>query len=88
MAASIWRAGRFDRQVLVDRPDKKGRIYVPSGAANRVYRVDPKTREIVAYLMPRKDFDVKEMNIDPISKNVVWMANVRNARLIKLEPLD
>ena len=28
---ALLRAGRFDRQVLVDRPDKKGRIADPAG---------------------------------------------------------
>ena len=46
------------------------------------------TGEIVIYLMPTRDFDVKTMSIDPVTKGAVWMANTRNARLIKVEPLD
>jgi virginiamycin B lyase len=69
-------------------PDAKGRVYSPAGAADRVFRVDSKTGEVIAYLMPVKDFDVKQATIDPVGKKAVWMANVRNARLIKIEPLD
>jgi virginiamycin B lyase len=69
-------------------PDRNGRVYSPSSTTDRVYRLDPKTGEIVAYLMPTRDFDVKQMSIDPVSRRAVWMANVRNARLIKIEPLD
>jgi cell division protease FtsH len=29
---ALLRAGRFDRQVLVDRPDKSGRVADPAGA--------------------------------------------------------
>jgi cell division protease FtsH len=32
---ALLRAGRFDRQVLVDRPDKKGRVRHPEGAHAR-----------------------------------------------------
>ncbi len=68
--------------------DRNGRVYAPSNTSDRVLRVDPKTGEIVIYLMPVRDFDVKTMTVDPVSKNAVWMANTRNARLVKLEPLD
>ncbi len=69
-------------------PDAAGRVYSTSGASDRVYRVDPKTREVVSYLMPTRDFDSKEPVVDPVTQRAVWMSNVRNARLIKLEPLD
>ena len=69
-------------------PDAKGRVYSPAGAADRVFRLDPKTNEVIGYLMPTQDFDVKQANIDPTDKKTVWMANVRNARIVKLESLD
>ncbi len=69
-------------------PDAKGRVYSPAGAADRVFRLDPGTGEMVAFLMPTKDFDSKQVSIDPLNKTTVWMANVRNARLIKIEPLE
>jgi streptogramin lyase len=69
-------------------PDGKGRVYAPSNTSDHLMRVDPKTGEVVEYLMPVRDFDVKQLAIDPVSKNAVWMANVRNARIIKVEPLD
>jgi streptogramin lyase len=69
-------------------PDAKGRIYSPGGAADRVFQLDPKTGEVVAFLMPTRDFDSKQLSIDPINKKIVWLANVRNARIVKIEPLD
>ena len=68
--------------------DKQGRVYSPSNTSDRVVRVDPKTGEIVIYLMPVRDFDTKQMTVDPVGKKAVWFANTRNARLVKLEPLD
>lgn len=69
-------------------PDAKGRVYSPSAASDRVFQVDPKTGEVVAFLMPTRDFDSKQVSIDPVSKRIVWLANTRNARMIKIEPLD
>ena len=69
-------------------PDGDGQVYVPSNTSDRVFRLDTNTGEIVEYLMPTRDFDAKQMVIDPVSRRAVWMANVRNARLIKIEPLD
>jgi streptogramin lyase len=69
-------------------PDAGGRVYSPSGASDRVFQLDPKTGEVVAFLMPTRDFDSKQVSIDPISKKIVWLANTRNARLVKIEPLD
>ena len=84
-----WSSGiKWSGTYTASTPDGKGRVYSPAGAADRVFRVDPKTNEVIGYLMPTNDFDVKQATIDPVSKKVLWMANVRNARLIKLEPLD
>ena len=69
-------------------PDREGHVYAPSNTADRVMRLDPATGEIVEYLMPTRDFDAKQLVIDPVTGRAVWMANVRNARLIKIEPLD
>ena len=59
-----------------------------AGAADRVFRLDPKTNEVIGYLMPTQDFDVKQAVIDPSNPKVLWMGNERNARLMKLEALD
>ena len=69
-------------------PDAKGRVYSPSNTSDRVFQLDPKTGKVVAFLMPTRDFDSKQVSIDPVSKKTVWLANTRNARIIKIEPLD
>ena len=69
-------------------PDREGQVYVPSNTSDRVFRLDTNSGEIVEYLMPTRDFDAKQVVVDPISERAVWLANVRNARLIKIEPLD
>jgi virginiamycin B lyase len=69
-------------------PDKHGRVYAPSHSADRVMRADSKTGEVVVYLMPTMDFDSKQMRIDPTDGTSLLFANTRNARIVKLEPLD
>jgi virginiamycin B lyase len=69
-------------------PDKNGRVYSPSNTSDRLFRVDSKSGEIVTYLMPTRDFDTKQLKVDPVSRDVLWFANTRNARIVKVEPLD
>jgi streptogramin lyase len=86
---SEWDAGiKWSSPYTSSIPDGKGRVYSPSNTSDRVFQLDPKTGKVVAYLMPTRDFDSKQVSIDPVSKKIVWMANTRNARLIKIEPLD
>ncbi|RWQ47830.1 MAG: ATP-dependent metallopeptidase FtsH/Yme1/Tma family protein [Mesorhizobium sp.] len=55
---ALLRAGRFDRQVLVDRPDKQGRVQIlkvnaveriVAGLEKRNRLLNPREREVVAY---------------------------------------
>ena len=69
-------------------PDAKGRVYVSSNMSERVLRLDPKTGEIIEYLVPTA-FDSKKILHDPTSKRTtIWFNNKRTARLLRLEPLD
>jgi streptogramin lyase/DNA-directed RNA polymerase subunit RPC12/RpoP len=98
------RAGMFDTKTEKfqewDLPDKyatpysssiqdsKGRVYLSSNMSERVYRVDTKTGEVASYQMPG-NFDSKKITIDKsTNKPVVWMANTRAARIVRVEPLD
>ena len=56
--------------------------------SERVLRLDPETGEVVEYQVPT-DFDSKELIFDPTTdRAVLWMANTRNARFLRVEPLD
>ncbi len=50
--AALLRAGRFDRQVLVDRPDRKGRIAILTIHAKRITLAPDVSIEQVAALTP------------------------------------
>ena len=49
---ALLRAGRFDRQVLVDRPDKTGRLAILQLHARGVPLANPKDLETVAAMTP------------------------------------
>jgi cell division protease FtsH len=49
---ALLRAGRFDRQVLVDRPDKKGRIQILKVHASKIKLAPDADAEKVAALTP------------------------------------
>lgn len=69
-------------------PDRNGYVFASSNMSERVLRLDTKTGEVIEYQVPT-DFDSKELILDPTTKKTaVWMANTRNARILKVEPLD
>jgi streptogramin lyase len=69
-------------------PDPKGRVYAPSNMAERLYRVDTKTNEIIAYQWPT-EFDTKKiwMRQGP-NGPTLWFTNMRTARVSRVEILD
>jgi streptogramin lyase len=80
---------KYSTPYTVSGPDRNGYVYTPSNMAERLMRVDTKTGEVVEYQIPT-DFDTKKILLDPTAGNrtVVWMANTRNARLVRVEPID
>jgi len=79
---------KYTTPYTVSVPDKNGRVYASSNMSDRVLRLDPKTREVIEYLMPTQ-LDSKKIAIDQTTAGVtVWMANTRTARILKIEPLD
>jgi len=86
--AQRWAAPLYSTPYTSSIPDRNGHVYAPSNMSERLMRLDPKTREIVEYLMPT-EFDTKKLAYDPTASNVVlWMTNKRTARITKVEPLD
>lgn len=83
-----WALRKYSTPYTVSVPDRNGHVYAPSNMSERVIRLNPKTGEVVEYLMPTQ-FDSKKISVHPRKdRTEIWMANTRNARLVKLEPLD
>ena len=83
-----WPVRAYAQPYTSTTPDPKGYVYSPSNMSERLMRLNPATGEVVEYLMPG-NFDVKKIAYDPTTTRVVmWMANTRNARMLRVEPLD
>ena len=83
-----WNVRKYSTPYTVSVPDRNGYVYASSNMSERLIRLDPTTGEIVEYLMPTQ-FDSKKIAVHPATdRTILWMANTRNARLLKVEPLD
>ena len=86
-----WRLDAYSGPYTSSHPDKKGRVYAPSNMAERLYRVDQNTNDIIAYQWPT-EFDTKKINYQPgtdhSDKPVLWFTNMRTARVSRVEVLD
>ena len=79
---------KYTTPYTVTSPDRNGYVYASSNMTERLARLDPSTGEIIEYQMPT-DFDSKKIAHDPTTGGTtLWMANTRNARVIRVEPLD
>jgi len=86
-----WRLDAYAGPYTSSHPDKKGRVYAPSNMAERLYRVDQNTNDIIAYQWPT-EFDTKKINYQPgtdhSDRPVLWFTNMRTARVSRVEVLD
>jgi virginiamycin B lyase len=83
-----WPLRKYSTPYAASLPDKDGHVWAPSNMSDRLFRLNPETGEIVEYLMPT-ELDTKEIEFDPTSDGVsALMTNMRNARVLRVEPLD
>jgi cell division protease FtsH len=78
---ALLRAGRFDRQVLVDRPDKKGRVDILKVHTRQVKLADKVALESVAALTP----GFTGADLANLVNEAALVATRRNATEITLE---
>ena len=83
-----WDLPEYSTPYTASVPDKNGYVYASSNMSERLLRLDPRTGEVIEYQMPT-EFDAKKIVYDPTTDDVVlWMSNMRTARITKVEPLD
>ena len=83
-----WEVPEYSTPYTVSIPDKNGYVYASSNMSERLIRLEPKTGTVIEYQMPT-EFDAKKIAYDPTTENVVlWMSNMRVARIMKVEFLD
>ena len=79
---------KYTTPYTVSRPDNNGYVYASSNMSERILRLNTNTGEVIEYQIPT-DFDAKKIGHDPTTNGVaLWMANTRNARVTRVEPLD
>ncbi|MEA2977415.1 MAG: virginiamycin lyase [Alphaproteobacteria bacterium] len=68
--------------------DKNGELWTGGMNSDRILRVDTKTGQSVAYLLPRQT-NVRRVFVDNSTSPVTfWVGNNHGGSIIKLEPLD
>ena len=83
-----------DDRVLVDssvkriRSLKNGEVWTGSMLNDRVARLDPKTDQIVEYLLPRST-NIRRVFVDDSgARPALWVGSNHGASIVKVEPLD
>ena len=83
-----WELPTYTGPYTASHPDAKGRVYAPSNMAERLYRLDTKTNQVIAYQWPT-EFDTKKINQEPAKdRTILWFTNMRTARVSRVEVLD
>lgn len=68
--------------------DRNGDVWEINEASDRVGRLDPRTGEIVNYLLPRRA-NIRRVFVDDRTSPVsVWFGSNLSAAVVKVEPLD
>jgi len=83
-----WPLRKYSTPYTASAPDKQDYVWAPSNMSDRIFRLNPQTGEVLEYLMPT-EMDTKEIEFSPTDKGVsALMANMRTARIVRVEPLD
>jgi streptogramin lyase len=71
------------------RPDRNGEVWVSNFATDRLFRYNPKTKELTGYLIPEY-YDSRKVSVGDSNtgKPTVWLGSKNTAHLIRVEPLD
>jgi streptogramin lyase len=68
--------------------DRNGDVWAGGQLSDRVVRLDPKTGEMLEYLLPEKT-DIRHAFVDNAPKHpTFWVGNNHGAAIIEVEPLD
>ena len=68
--------------------DKNGEVWSGGEYSDRVLRLNPKTGEMVEYLLPEFT-NIRRVFVDNSTTPVTfWVGNNHDASIVKLEPLD
>jgi virginiamycin B lyase len=68
--------------------DKSGELWTGGMTTDRVVRLNPKSGQVIEYLMP-KDTNMRRVYVDDKTTPVTfWTGSNHSASIVKVEPLD
>jgi virginiamycin B lyase len=71
------------------KTDKTGEAWTSGMGADLVDRLDPKSGKFTEYLLPTVNANIRHIDIDNSSTPIaVWVAEVHQGKIAKIEPLD
>ena len=69
-------------------PDDHGEVWAGGMFTDRVARLDPKTSQIIEYLLPRST-NIRRVYVDSSTNpSTFWAGSNHGASIVKMEPLD
>src|SRR5271169_711256 len=71
------------------KADKNGEAWTSGMGADLVDRLDPKTGKFTEYMLPTVNANIRHIDVDNSTSPVaVWVAEVHQGKIAKIEPLD
>jgi len=68
--------------------DKSGFVYTGGMTTDRLEKLNPKTGEVVEYLMPRDTNMRRVFADDSTTPATIWTGSNHGAAIVKIEPLE
>lgn len=71
------------------KTDKNGEAWTAGMSTDLILRLDPKTGKFTEYMLPTVDANIRHIDVDNSASPVaVWVAEVHQGKIAKIEPLD
>jgi streptogramin lyase len=71
------------------KTDKHGEAWTSGMGADLVDRLDPKSGKFTEYMLPTVNANIRHIDVDDsVSPVAVWVAEVHQGKIAKIEPLD
>lgn len=71
------------------KKDKHGDVWTAGMSTDLILRLNPRTGQFTEYMLPTVDANIRHIDVDDSSNSIaVWVAEVHQGKIAKIEPLD